>query len=393
MPKRVQALIAPELLVWARHRAGFTVEQVAKKLSIRPERLSEWESGAKYPTINQLRQLAQIYKRPLAVFYLSAPPLDFDPLRDYRSIWGRTRETESPELKLEIRRAWSRRDIALDLYQSLEGEQPSFSLEVDPSEGPEQVAKKIRSILGVTRELQSGFLHDYEAYNWWRSALESLGLLVFQASGVELSEMRGFSISERPFPVIVVNVKDAPVARIFTMLHELIHVIQLEGGLCDLEESRDHPPSQDREVFSNRVAGEILVPREDLVKEEIVARRGFDSSWPDHEIAELAHTYRVSQEVIVRRLLICGLTTDEFYQQKRAEWALYKRPDRSGGPQLYRKVISTVGTTFIRLVLTNYYQENITARDVSDFLNVRLKHLGRIEREVMGTNIEFEEVA
>ncbi|MBI4964690.1 MAG: ImmA/IrrE family metallo-endopeptidase [Desulfomonile tiedjei] len=393
MPKSVQALIAPELLVWARNRAGFTVEQVAKKLSVRPERLEEWESGAKHPTINQLRQLAQIYKRPLAVFYLSAPPLDFDPLRDYRSIWGRTRETESPELKLEIRRAWSRRDIALDLYQSLEGEPPSFSLEVDASEGPEHLANRIRSILGVTRELQSGFPHDYEAYNWWRSALERLGLLVFQASGVDLSEMRGFSISERPFPVIVVNVKDSPVARIFTMLHELVHIVQLEGGLCDLEESRGHPRTQDGEVFSNRVAGEILVPREDLLKEQIVTRRGFSDFWPNEEIVELAHAFRVSQEVLVRRLLICGLTTDDFYQQKRAEWRQYKRPVSSGGPQPYRKVISTVGTTFVRLVLTNYYQENITARDVSDFLNVRLRHLGRIEREVMGTNVEFEAVA
>jgi Zn-dependent peptidase ImmA (M78 family) len=393
MAKSVQALIKPELLVWARNRAGFTVEQVTKRMSIGPERLDEWESGVKHPTINQLRQLAQIYKRPLAVFYLSEPPLDFEPLRDYRSFWGQTSESESPGLKLEIRRAWSRRDIALDLYQSLEGQPPSFSLEVGPSEGPEQLAMRIRSLLRVTREIQGRFANDYEAYKWWRSALEERGLLVFQASGVELSEMRGFSISERPFPVIVVNVKDSPVARIFTMLHELIHVIQHEGGLCDLEESRGHPHSQEREVFSNRVAGEILVPREDLLKEEIVALRGFSSSWPDHEVAELARSYHVSQEVIVRRLLVCGLTTDEFYQQKRAQWRQYKRPSSSGGPQPYRRVISTVGTPFIRLVLTNYYQENITARDVSDFLNVRLKHLGRIEREVMGTNVEFEAVA
>lgn len=393
MAKNVQALIEPQLLVWARNRAGFTAEQVTKRLSIRREQLAEWESGAKHPTINQLRRLAQIYKRPLAVFYLSEPPLDFDPLRDYRSIWGRTRDTESPELKLEIRHAWSRRDIALDLYESLEGGPPSFSLHVDRWESSEQLAQRIRSTLSVSRELQSSFADDYEAYNWWRSALEDLGLLVFQASGVELSEMRGFSISERPFPVIVVNVKDPPVARIFTMLHELIHVIQLEGGLCNLEESGGHPHSQEREVFSNRAAGEILVPREDLLKEEIVALRGFDSSWPDQEIAQLARTYRVSQEVIVRRLLICGLTTDEFYQRKRTELGHPKRRDSSGGPQPYRRAISTVGKTFIRLVLTNYYQENITVRDVSDFLNVRLKHLGRIEREVMGANIEFEAVA
>jgi hypothetical protein len=46
--------------------------------------------------------------------------------------------------------------------------------------------------------------------------------------------------------------------------------------------------------------------------------------------------------------------------------------------------ISSAGPVFVQIVLTNYHQENITASDVADFLEVRLKHLDKIEAEVFG---------
>ena len=54
-----------------------------------------------------------------------------------------------------------------------------------------------------------------------------------------------------------------------------------------------------------------------------------------------------------------------------------------GGPvPPFRKTISRVGHAFAKLVLSNYYQDYITASDVSDFLEVRLKHLPKIEAAV-----------
>jgi Zn-dependent peptidase ImmA (M78 family) len=393
MAKRVEALATPELLVWARKSAGFSVEQTARKAAIKPAQLVSWESGEQRPTVNQLRKLSEIYKRPIAVFYLSVPPKDFAALRDYRSIFGTERGLESPRLKLEIRRAWSRREIALELYTALEGRPPDFSLSASVWEDPEKLAKRLRSLLKVSREIQSQFGDDYVALRWWRSALESQGLMVFQAGGVEISEMRGFSISARPLPVIVVNIKDAVLARIFTILHEFVHVLLHKGGLCDLAEHGPHAADREIEIFSNRVAGEILVPREDLIQESILIDRGPNDWWPDEEIAELARTYRVSREVILRRMLICGLTTKEFYEQKRSEWQPRKAPLSSGGPAPHTRAISTVGNTFIRLVLANYYQENITSSDVSDFLGVKLKHVKRIEQEIIGHSVEFGAVA
>ena len=79
MPRSIPAQIHPELLVWARTTAGLTQEAVAKKVQIKPQLLQDWESGAANPSIAQLRKLGEIYKRPLAVFFLSQPPKGFDP--------------------------------------------------------------------------------------------------------------------------------------------------------------------------------------------------------------------------------------------------------------------------------------------------------------------------
>jgi len=397
MVKSVKALIKPELLVWARKNAGLTVEVAAKKAQIKPEKLQSWETGKESPTVKQLRKLGNIYKRPMAVFYLPEPPKDFQPIREFRRFPGNFAEIESPQLRLEIRRARDRREIALELCQDLEGELPHFLHEASLTDNPESLAEKIRNILGISYEHQIKINNEYEALNWWRTAIEDSGALTFQTTRVYMNEMRGFSISETPFPVIVVNGNDTPRGRIFTMLHEYVHIMLHDGGLCDLGESGLPPEKREVEVFCNRVAGGIMVPKSCILKENIVLRKGRGKEWTEEEISTLARKYKASREVILRRLLIFNVITKTFYQKKiseyEKEYEARKERTQEGGPEPYILTISKVGKTFIRLVLNNYYQENITSSDISDFLNTKLKHMGKIEHEVMGHSIEFGAVS
>ena len=86
MATKIEAIVKPEMLIWARGSAGFDAEIAAKKIQVKPERLRSWESGESRPTIKQLRNLAKIYKRPIAVFYLPTPPKEFQALRDFRRL-------------------------------------------------------------------------------------------------------------------------------------------------------------------------------------------------------------------------------------------------------------------------------------------------------------------
>lgn len=386
MSRIVRALIRPELLIWARDSAGYSVADVARKARVSPERLDAWERGEQQPTVNQLRKLANIYKRPLAVFYLSEPPKTFDALRDFRRLHGRPPTSMSPELRLEIRKAWQRRDLAIELFEQLDEEPPLFQSDITHFSSPEEVATRIREMLGITYEHQITWRPSHDALRQWRLAFESLGVLVFQATGVGVSEMRGFAISELPLPTVVVNIQDAPVARIFSMLHELTHVLLNEGSLCDFRDSPSRADEERRiEQFCNYVAGAALVPAEYLLLEPDVRSVSQPSDWADEKIRSLARKYGTSREVILRRLLILGLTTEEFYREKRREYLeqaeeYKKRKKEEGGfapPPVV--ALASSGSLFTRLVLDNYYRETLTAGDVSDYLGVRLKHLPSIE--------------
>jgi Zn-dependent peptidase ImmA (M78 family) len=380
MGKTVEAMIGPVLLVWARERAGLQIGAAAKKAQVNADHLESWEKGQSRPTIAQLRRLGAVYKRPLAVFYLPHPPKGFDPLRDFRRLPGTGARDLSPELVYEIRRAQERRDLALELYEAAEGEAPpAVSLEATPRHDPERLADKIRTFLGIDYEEQVSWNSVERAFKRWRAVLEDRFVLVFQAPRIKTEEMRGFSISEMPLPAVVLNSKDWIGARTFTMLHEFCHTVIRNGGVCDLGDD-------DVEVFCNRVAGATLVPADRLVHEPIVTGTRERNGWTDRDMDALARRYGVGREVVLRRLLILGRTTERFYRAKRDQWQkeFEQRAPQKGGPAQHVLAVNRAGPFFTRLVLANYRQDNITASDVADFLAVKLKYLPKIEAEVAG---------
>ena len=208
---RVEATPNPDVLRWARENAGYAITDVARRLRTSDDRVRAWEEGAqRRPTLGQLRKIAAMYRRPLALFYLPEPPGSFQPMHDFRRLPGVV-VTESPALRLEIRRAWERRDIALELLADLDEQPAEIPEAVIVEENVEDAAIRVREWLGVSFDQQSEWgATAYTALNGWRATLEAHGVLALQATGVAVSEMRGFSIAELPLPVAVANIKDAP---------------------------------------------------------------------------------------------------------------------------------------------------------------------------------------
>ena len=317
-------------------------------------------------------------------------------MHDFRRLPGEVAGHESPGLRFEIKRARYRRQIAIDLHESLAVEPPRFNLVTSILEEPEEVAGEILSSLGIRAEDRAKWKTEYDAFAVWRGAIEGQGVLVFQAKEVDLSEMRGFSISELPLPVITVNIKDAVVGRIFTTLHELCHLMLREGGVCDLTEAPPrNPAEQSVEIFCNAVAGAAIVPEKDVLAEPLVKEHGRSPEWSDSEISSLARCFWSSRETVVRRLLTLGRTNETFYRRKREQYQreYETRETPAGGfAPPYIMALTTAGNLFTRLVLENYYRENITSGDLAEFLDVRLKHLPRIEQMMLGRPVAIGEV-
>jgi Zn-dependent peptidase ImmA (M78 family)/transcriptional regulator with XRE-family HTH domain len=392
MATRIKALVEPAMLVWARETASLTQKEVAHALGMPVERIEEWERGDDSPTVNQLSRLAERCKRPLSVFYLPEPPRDFQALRDFRRLPGARDRRFSPQLAYEVRAAYERRLVALDVLSDL-GEAPAeLGIKAGVNDNPEAVAARLRERLGLTFAQQVR-LNDH--FRGWRDAIEAAGILVFVLGGahhqVELEEMRGFAIAEEPLPVIVVNGKDRTPGKVFTLLHELAHVALGQSAIENDEEAGDALSKSDRVVerFCNRVAAAVLMPREALLAEAIVVtKQQRNTRWSNEEILALARHYGVSREALLLRLVELGRADVAFYQAMRREFARQREeteePEATGFAPYRYQVLGHLGRGFARLVLQGYHNNRLTLSTVSGYLGVQAKYVPSIERAAFG---------
>ena len=387
------------MLVWARETASLTPEEAANALDVTVERLLAWEKGDGQPTVNQLRRMAERYKRPLSVFFLPEPPKDFQPLRDFRRLPGVADRRFSAQLAYEVRAAHERRLVALDLLDTL-GEQPvSLGIAAHHTDDPEEVGHRIRDRLGIILAQQARWGEPDKAFRAWRDAIEQAGVLVFVLGGahhqVDLEEMRGFAIAEQPLPVVVVNGKDRSAGRIFTLLHELAHVVLGESAIENEVEPGDAIPAPHRAIerFCNRAAAAALMPLDALAANPIVvAKRQSRTPWDDQDIAALARHFGVSRVALLVRLAEMGRVTGAFVQAKRREYDRQREeagePEAGGFAPYHYQALGHVGRGFARLVLRGYHDNRLTLSAVAGYLGVQAKTLPKIERAAFGMPAE-----
>jgi len=379
-----EALVQPELLEWARKTMGMTVDAAAARLNVEPTLLRAWETGHRRPTIVQLRNIADLYKRPPALFYLSAPPEEPEPLQDFRS-HREASSGRSPELIYAIRSAQERREIALELLD----ESPSpIEIQASMLEDPADVAARVRSFLSVSVEEQFSWGLP-KALSCWKKAVEAKDIFVFETRKVSPTEARGFSISADVFPAVVLNGKDTPTGRLFTLMHELAHLVLRAGGLCDTIGEEERQTAITIEQFCNRVAGAVLMPKSAVERQPEARGKSVRSSWSDHEIRRLAAKFGVSREAMVLRLVELSLASWSFYYAKRKEYELQYQAaqsddeDKPGAP-IPQSVLARKynGSLYTRVILSSYHRGSITLSEAAGHLHIRPKHFDALEAEV-----------
>lgn len=392
----MKAIVKPELLKWAIDNSGFSIEEIARKLSKKPQSIILWLEGRDRPTINQLNDLANICKRPLEIFYLDYAPLADKPLKDFRRLPGQTSRAYSSKYKLELRKARYRRQVAINLLNDLNEDSNLFDLKCSILDDPEEVGTKTRNYLGVSLKIQLTW-DKYDAnknYTRWRNLIEEKGVLVFQSSGVSERELLGFSESERPLPFLVVNNKCSPNKKIFTLFHELTHIMLGISGECDIEFAEELPPEESKiEVFCNHVAGAILVPKDALLDDDIVKNR--KTNFSDDNIKSLASKFGVSQEVILRRLLITSQINKTFYANKQQQYVdqyLEKQAKKNLKKELKipteKKVLSSTGLKYANIIFESLDRELITFSDITEYLDIKnINNINKIQNELLANNI------
>jgi len=81
--KQNKIKLPSEVLKALRETAGYSIEEIAKKLITSREKIVSVEQGKSAFTLSQIKKLADIYKRPLAAFFSDSIP-ELPKLVDYR---------------------------------------------------------------------------------------------------------------------------------------------------------------------------------------------------------------------------------------------------------------------------------------------------------------------
>jgi len=382
----ITAPVEPELLSWARKSANYEPLAVARKLGLPDDRVQAWESGTLKPTISQLRAIANLYRRPLGVFFLPQPPAGFETMRDFRRIYGSVSAAWSAELHAEYRRAHDQRDVLLEIAE-LDGISPSqVWRDIPRSSDDRELAHAARSALQDVAPLDYPTLggSEYDHLNYWTAALEEAGVLIMHTAGglVLTDEMRAFSLYFSELPVIVVNGADWPRGRIFSVIHEYAHLLLHTAGLCDTT-TDNNAVTEDRrlEARCNAIAAEILMPAAEVLASATVAAKTAGHAWTLTELVEAAKPFGVSVESFLRRLATLGRVSLDFYLQfrdKQSEQEL--RGSRSPGGNFYNNKARDLGKAYIRNVVSAHLRQVIDSWTAATYLDVKVGQIPELAK-------------
>lgn len=384
--------IQPSVLRWARESIGLSQTDVADKFKKPISFVAAWEKGDAMPSLAQLEKLTQIYKRPLAVFFLPSPPYEKPLNQDFRTLPDSDLNAITPDIRLAVRKA---KRLQAILYEINDSKNPvshplhkTFKVKLGGS--IQQYGLELRKHLNIPLEKQTSWKDEGEALNEYKDCFERNGLYIFQQSlplnKKEQFSAKGFSLTDSEFPVIVLNSADAVNSRIFTIFHELCHILFNTGGIFnDINIDSLSGDAKRIEIFCNAFAGAFLVPEHDLINEGAIKNVRTPQKWDDATLIKLSKKYKVSGEVILRRLLDLNLTTNSFYQDKRAEWEdnfkKYQKAKKSNKVIVLpsTKCISEKGRGFVSSVLSNHKTGKITYRDVMNYLGVSMSWVPKVE--------------
>lgn len=373
------AALNPEVLKWARERAGLSLNQVATALDKTVEVVASWESGDSTPTYGQLETIAyRLFKRPLAIFFFPHPPIEEDPKTEFRLLPAFELESFEADMLLAARQARSMQESLRELTSGRNPVDLKIFRDVDARRFRSLAALcgRVREYLGVTLEKQCSWGSLRDALKNWRDVIEDHGIFVFKRS-FKQREISGFSLADDEFPVIYLNNSTSDSRQIFSLFHELAHILYSLSGVTKQDLSYiEALPSVERrvEIACNRFAATFLVPDENF-RTEI---RRFSGS--DEEVGALASRYNVSREVVLRKLLDLGRVDQVHYERKVRQWNKeYESREKGEGGNYYATQATYLGKAFLRLAFSSYYDGRCSLQDLAGHLGMRARNIERFE--------------
>jgi Zn-dependent peptidase ImmA (M78 family)/DNA-binding Xre family transcriptional regulator len=365
---------------WCMADRNITAKELAAVIGVKDEKIDAILKGEAALSLTQLKKIAKYFNRGL-LFFIARGEVNEKKLR---TSGFRTLTNEYPDLDAKIKalmeRAERQRQIFLSLREELgEDEMQIFRPPTIDREDPKAAANVVREWLNV---------NDDRSFDSYRRLIEQKGILVFRSNPYigpwrvpSESEIEGFSIYHDNYPIIFVRKREARQRELFTLAHELGHLILHREGSIDSEENIFSVKSREREV--NAFAGHLLVSDDALSRIDDSQRPQNPQNF-DVWLRNPARDLGVSVEVLLRRLLDERRLKKDDYEAYR-EWKKKRVSSQTGSAPRsyrYREPVSVFGKTFVGTVLEALWAKQITITKASRFLdNIKITDVHKLEKD------------
>ncbi|NPA33328.1 MAG: ImmA/IrrE family metallo-endopeptidase [Chlorobi bacterium] len=308
-------------------------------------KLDEWIKGISFPTYRQLQKLAEKLRIPWTYFLLPPQSLKeklqkrFEGLPSYYR--SGIKESKIPdEVKFQILYIRRMQLLLSEMVQSLGRPTVGLIGKYSSTNDPRTLAQQLKQWLNISDHWFKHVKSPNQAFNLFVDKMSSKGINVSISSVVEHSKVKiqredcqGFALVDDYAPWIFINSEDSYQARLFTLIHELVHLalghssIDETSGLFFRSNKANLEPV---EIFCNQVAGLVLVSDSPLYQlwQEISPNKPLKDA-----IYDIAKEFKVSRPVIAFRLRELNLITDrdffDFLKELKKEE--YEKPKRTGG--------------------------------------------------------------
>jgi Zn-dependent peptidase ImmA (M78 family) len=199
----------------------------------------------------------------------------------------------------------------------------------------------------------------------YKDELEKSLNIVIVEYPLKAEDVRAFSISS-DICSIVLNEDDNPRIKLFSLFHEVCHILKKTDGICSLDIEKQ---KSGIEAFCNNFAAGFLVPIQDL-KTEVEKYPTIDNS----AINELADIYCVSKQVIMIRLLKAGYIDEETYELYKKGIEEKAKQGGYGRKQWEKIYLNRIGHFTLQETKAAYNEGKITFADFLRILDLKAKY-------------------
>lgn len=326
-------------------------------------------------TLSELERIAQVLFIPSV--YLTTNEIKFNPeipeIVDHRNL--ENIENSTYGYNSVIREAVQARQDYIFLLESMGNDPLPFTLRLSGQDAISDAAL-ISSYFDLNNKNKKAQHNDY--YSSWRSILESLDILVIERSSHESFGSDGFCLWFDVVPVIVVlSTGQSSERRLFTILHELVHLGLRQSVFDGFVSSLSNDNSTER--YCDSVAGHVIAPFE-------ILETLYDPNLSlDDLVSKVRNKVKASRPAVAIQLKLAGYISQEELKSYLRKLEDIKVSKRQGGEvkiPASTRIISKFGKYFVQTVISAMYQNNISSTKAKSILGIKDSHKASTFKDV-----------